>query len=214
MNLIKLYFILNLIKLVINDKINPCLPAQECQYSGMTISCSEHGICFYDLFKFVSEDSTNKLFIDCICDEGFITQSEDDEIKCCYEQKLQKYAMLLELLPFGFGHYYSGRFINFGIKLTFEIILILSIFIFGFCCQTISRKRRLLGYEMLSNGTQNKNDFLFDNSNKIQITTNQLITNAVFLVSVLTLLIWQSLDILLFGLNLYTDANSIELKRW
>ena len=67
---------------------------------------------------------------------------------------------------------------------------------------------------MLSNGTQNKNDFLFDNSNKIQITTNQLITNAVFLVSVLTLLIWQSLDILLFGLNLYTDANSIELKRW
>lgn len=96
----------------------------------------------------------------------------------------------------------------------FKIILILSIFIFGFCCQTISRKRRLLGYEMLSNGTQNKNDFLFDNSNKIQITTNQLITNAVFLVSVLTLLIWQSLDILLFGLNLYTDANSIELKRW
>ena len=214
MKLIHSFCIFNLIKLVLNDKINPCLPAQECQYSGITISCSEHGICFYDLFKYISEDSKNKFFIDCVCDEGFITQSEDDEIKCCYEQKLQKYAILLELLPFGFGHYYAGRIINFGIKLTFEILLILCIIIFGFCCQTISRKRKFRGYEMLSNGTQNKNDFLFDNPNKMQISTNQLITNAVFLVSVITLFIWQGLDVFIFGLNLYKDANSIELKRW
>ena len=206
--------ILYLIKLIITEKIKPCLPAQECEYSGYTISCSEYGICFYDLFKYVSEDSSNKKFIDCICDEGYITENENDEVKCCYRQKLQKYALLLELLPFGFGHYYSGRLINFGIKLTFEIIFILSIIIFGFCCQTISRKRRFGGYEILSNGKQNKNDFLFDNPNKIQISTHQLITNAVFLVSVLGLIIWQSLDLFLFGLNVYTDDNSIELKRW
>ena len=204
----------NLIELIINEKIDPCLPAQECQYSGTTISCSEHGICFYDLFKYVSEDSKNKKFIDCICDEGYITQYEDDEVKCCYKQKLQKYALLLELLPLGFGHYYSGRLINFGIKITFQSILILSIIIFGFCCQNMTIKRKYRGYEILSNGTQNKNDFLFDNPNKFQISTNQLITNGIFLISFATMIVWQSLDIFLFGLNVYTDDNSIELKRW
>ena len=213
-NLFISIIISNLFILILNGQLKPCLPAQECQYSGTIVSCSEHGICFYDLFKYVSEDSSNKKFIDCICDEGYITQNEDDEVKCCYEQKLQKYAILLELLPLGFGHYYSGRLINFGIKLTFEIIFILCVIIFGLCCQTISRKRRLGGYEVLSNGKQNRNDFLFDNPNRMQISTNQLITNAVFLVSVLGLIIWQALDLFLFGLNVYTDDNSMELKRW
>ena len=215
MNLFISIIISNLIKLIINEKIEPCLPAQECEYSGTTIPCSVHGICFYDLFKYVSEDSSNKKFIDCICDEGYITKDEDDEVKCCYKQKMQKYAMLLELLPLGFGHYYSGRLVNFIIKLIFEILFILSVVIFGFCCQTISRKRRMIGgYEILSNGKQNKNDFLFDNPNKIQISTHQLITNAIFLVSFLGLIIWQCLDLILFGLNVYTDENNIELKRW
>ncbi len=214
MNLFYSIIFSSLLKIILPDKITPCLPSQECQYSGTTISCSEHGICFYDLFKYVSEDSENKKFIDCICDEGYITESEDDEIKCCYEQKLQKYALLLELLPLGFGHYYSGRLINFGIKLTFQVILILSIIIFGFCCQTISRKKRFGGYEILSNGTNNKTDFLFDNPNKMLITSRQLITNAVFLVSFIALVIWQTIDIIFFGLNVYTDGNSVNLKRW
>ena len=213
-NLFCLLVILNLIHNILNERISPCLSARECRYSGTTISCSEHGICFYDLFKYVSEDSVNKKFIDCICDEGYITESEDEEIKCCYEQKLQKYALLLELLPLGFGHYYCGRYINFCIKVTFQSILILCVGIFGCCCQSMSRKKRYHGYEALSNGSHNKNDFLFDSSMKIQITSSQLITNAVFLVSMLTLVIWQILDIFLFGLNVYTDSNSIELKKW
>ena len=214
MNFFYIFIISNYFILIIAEKITPCLPAQECQYSGTTISCSEHGICFYDLFKFVSEDSSNKKFIDCICDEGYISQSEDDEIKCCYMQKLQKYAMLFELLPFGIGHYYTGRYINFAIKLAFEIIFILCIIIFGLCCQTISRKKKFDGYEVLSNGKQNKNDFLLENPNKIQITTNQLISNAVFLVSFFSFVIWQAFDLFFFGLNLYTDGNNIDLKRW
>ena len=105
MNLLLYIFIfLNLISKILNEYVEPCLAAQECQYSGKAIPCSEHGICFYDIYKYVSEDSTNKNFIDCICDEGFITKDENDTIKCCYEQKLQKYAILLEILPFGFGH--------------------------------------------------------------------------------------------------------------
>ena len=194
--------------------MSPCLPAQLCEYSGSTISCSEHGICFYDLFKYVSENSTNKNLIDCICDEGYLTQNENDETKCCYKQKSQKYAILLELLPLGFGHYYSGRYLNFGIKLTFQIILLLCVLVLGVCCQAISRKKRFRGYELLSTGKHNKNDFLFDYPNRMQINTDKLIINAVALISLVLLIFWQCLDLLLFGLNIYTDENSIELKRW
>ena len=214
MNLLYSFLILNLIQLILNDKLTPCLSAQECQYAGTTVSCSEHGVCFYDLFKYVSEDSLNKKFIDCICDEGYITENEDEEIKCCYEQKLQKYAILLEFLPLGFGHYYCGRLINFWIKIIFESILILCTIIFMCCCRSISRRRRYHGYEALSNGSQNKNDFLFDSQIRLQITSSQLVTNAIFLMATLTLIIWQALDIFLFGLNIYTDGNSIELKKW
>ena len=216
MNLFYSILFSSLLKNILTGKIEPCLPAQECQYSGQTIKCSEHGICFYDLFKYVTEESENKNFIDCICDIGYITDEEtkEDGTKCCYEQKAQKTALLLELLPLGFGHYYSGRLINFGIKMACEIILFLGIIIFGFCCQTISKKKKFGGYEILSNGPQNKNDYLFDNPKKNQISHQQLIANAIFLVSCVVLTLWQIIDVLLFGLNFYTDGNNVELKSW
>ena len=87
MNLFYIFIFLNLLNEIFNDNVVPCLAAQECQYAGNIIPCSEHGICFYDIFKYVSEDSTNTNFIDCICDEGYITKGEDS-VKCCYEQKV------------------------------------------------------------------------------------------------------------------------------
>ena len=214
MNLLYLIIVICLLyKEVFNGQINPCLIAQECQYSGEIIPCSEHGICFYDLFKYVLEDSTNKKFIDCVCDIGYITLNDDDKVKCCYEQKLQKYALLLELLPFGFGHYYAGRMINFWIKFIFEVILLLSIIIFGFCYQNITKKRRNKGYEVLSDGS-NKNDAIFNNTLRAQIDNNILISNALFYISCILLIVWQGIDLFLFGLNIYSDENSVELKMW
>ena len=212
MNYLYIFLFLNLFQKILNDNIEPCLAAQECQYSGNIIPCSEHGICFYDIFKYVSEDSTNKNFIDCICDEGFITKGEDDPIKCCYEQKLQKYAILLELLPLGFGHYYSGRIINFGIKLIFQSIIILYMIIFSFCGKNFNKRRKYKGYELLAN--DNKNDYFYDNNLKSKIDSGRLVANAIFICSFIIMIIWQGLDIFLFGLNIYTDANSVELKRW
>ena len=202
----------NLFFVIWNDKVVPCLAAQECQYSGKMIPCSEHGICFYDIFKYVSEDSTNKNFIDCICDEGYIT-NDDDNVKCCYEQKLQKYAILLEILPLGFGHYYSGRIINFGIKLTFQLIMILYMIIFSFCCQNFNKIRKYRGYDLLSNDN-NKNDYIYNNNLKAKIDSGRMVTNAIYICTFIIMIIWQCLDIFLFGLNVYTDGNSIQLKRW
>ena len=206
-----LYFFLNLISIILTEYVEPCLAAQECQYSGKTIPCSEHGICFYDIYKYVSEDSTNKNFIDCICDEGFITKDENDSIKCCYEQKLQKYAILLEILPLGFGHYYSGRIINFVIKLIFQSIIILYMLFYSLCCQNFDKIRKYRGYELLSNDSK-KNDYI--NNLKSKIDTGRMVTVAIYICTFIIMIIWQCLDIFLFGLNVYTDGNSVKLKKW
>ena len=213
MNLLDILIFWNLFRNVLNDYILPCLAAQECQYAGNIIPCSEHGICFYDIFKYVSEDSSNKNFIDCICDEGYITKEEDDSVKCCYEQKLQKYAVLLELLPLGFGHYYSGRTINFGIKLVFQSIIILYMIIFSFCCQSFNKRKKYKGYDLINNDS-NKNDYIYNNNLKSKIDSGKMVTNAIYICSFIIMIIWQGLDIFLFGLNVYTDANSVELKKW
>ena len=206
-----IYFFLNLISIILTEYVEPCLAAQECQYSGKTIPCSEHGICFYDIYKYVSEDSTNKNFIDCICDEGFITKDENDSIKCCYEQKLQKYAILLEILPLGFGHYYSGRIINFVIKLIFQSIIILYMLFYSLCCQNFDKIRKYRGYELLSNDSK-KNDYI--NNLKSKIDTGRMVTVAIYICTFIIMIIWQCLDIFLFGLNVYTDGNSVKLKKW
>ena len=139
-------------------------------------------------------------------------KSEEDEVKCCYQQKLQEYALLLELLPLGFGHYYSGRTINFGIKLTFQLIMILYMIIFTFCCKSLTKRRKHRGYDLLSN-EQNKNDYVYNNI-KTNIDTSRMITNAINIFFFIILIIWQGLDIFLFGLNVYKDGNSVELKKW
>ena len=213
MNLLYILIFLKLFSSILNDYVVPCLAAQECQYSGNIIPCSEHGICFYDIFKYVSEDSTNKNFIDCICDEGYITKNEDDSVKCCYEQKLQKYAILLELLPLGFGHYYSGRIINFGIKVTFQSIIILYMIVFSCCCQSFNKRKKYKGYEILSN-EKSKDDYFYNNNLKSKIDSGRLAGIAIYICFLIIMIIWQGLDIFLFGLNIYTDENSVELKRW
>ena len=214
MNLIlNIYIFLNLFCLILNEYVVPCLAAQECEYSGNTIPCSEHGICFYDIYKYVSEDSTNKNFIDCICDEGYITKDESDPVKCCYEQKLQKYAILLEIIPLGFGHYYSGRIINFGIKLTFQSIIILYMLIYSLCCQNLDKIRKYRGYDLIENDTK-KNDYFYNNNLKSKNDSVRMITIAIYICTFIIMIIWQCLDIFLFGLNVYTDGNSVELKKW
>ena len=49
--LLNIFFLFNIFHLILSNYLDPCLAAQECQYAGKSIPCSEHGICFYDLFK-------------------------------------------------------------------------------------------------------------------------------------------------------------------
>ena len=210
MNPVLILFFCCLFNYISSGKLSPCLAAQNCQYSGMSIPCSEHGVCFFDLFKFVKENSKDKNFIDCICDEGYLTETDDDEVKCCYEQKYQKYAVLLDLLPLGFGHYYTGRTMNFLVKLIFQSILLLCVIVCGFC--QACKKKGKATYDMITLYKKEKNPN--ENPTKLKLSSSQLIMNAIYVLATFFLFVWQLMDIILFGLNLYTDENSIELKRW
>ena len=124
---------------------------------------------------------------------------------------MQKYAILLEILPLGFGHYYSGRIINFVIKLIFQSIIILYMLFYSLCCQNFDKIRKYRGYELLSNDSK-KNDYI--NNLKSKIDTGRMVTVAIYICTFIIMIIWQCLDIFLFGLNVYTDGNSVKLKKW
>ena len=53
-----------------------------------------------------------------------------------------------------------------------------------------------------------------ENPTKLKLSSSQLIMNAIYVLATFFLFVWQLMDIILFGLNIYTDENSIELKRW
>ena len=84
--------------------------------------------------------------------------------------------------------------------------------IFSLCCQNISKIRKYKGYDLLTNN--NKNDYIYNNNLKAKIDSARMVTNAIYICTFVIMIIWQCLDILLFGLNVYTDANSVKLKRW
>jgi len=90
-----------------------CLPSSVC---NSTIYCSEHGHCYYDLMEYNS-NRTNENLEKCICDTGYATQNNTG-IHCCYEQKSQIMAFLMEfVVGFGLGHFYIGNYVYFYVNL-------------------------------------------------------------------------------------------------
>ena len=205
------FFILNLLLFPIyikNTFIEPCLAVQECKTDLSTtnskVKCSEFGKCFFDLYNYVIQKKKNNNieFLKCVCDDGYITLNNDDEVKCCYKQKLQLNAFLFELiLSFGLGHKYIGRNNLFWSKFCVESTLIILIVI-CFCFYSISNK--------------NKNNYELnyqDDENNI-FTTKEMILNALSFISFNIIMIWQIIDIILYGINFYNDENGIPLKKW
>ena len=193
-----------------NSKINPCLAVQECKidlsYSSESkIKCSEHGKCFYDLYDYIIKKNEGNTieFLKCVCDEGYISLNDRDEVKCCYKQKLQLNAILYELFSFGFGHLYIGNKILFYIKFSIECILIIIILI-CFCFSSFNNKNNS-NYDTSNNKNNYSNEFL---------TTKEMILNSLGIICVNIIIIWQIIDLTLYGVNFYTDENGVPLKNW
>ena len=122
----------------------------------------------------------------CECYEKYSTYPHDAERLCSYKKKLQWIAFLLEAIPsFGIGHLYIKNY-GFGIgKLIFWLITwLLLILMRYFSVQREWKDEMALKFGLLSS--------LF--------TT--------------VLIIWYITDLILFGLNRYTDGNNIDLYPW
>ena len=122
----------------------------------------------------------------CECNEKYSTYPHDAERLCSYKKKLQWIAFLLEAIPsFGIGHLYIKNY-GFGIgKLIFWLITwLLLILMRYFSVQREWKDEMALKFGLLSS--------LF--------TT--------------VLIIWYITDLILFGLNRYTDGNNIDLYPW
>ena len=208
------YIILLLFTFTLCGMISPCLPAQYCNdLSSLTSSaisslttatkCSEHGKCFYNLEQYIIKNSSTNDFLTCICDEGYSSFSNKDEVKCCYKQKSQYYGFLLEIIPgFGVGHFYVGNNTLGFVKLGVMVGLVLGIII---CCCCM--KKEIVDKEKETNNNNNAKD-MFETS------TSEMILNGIVIMLLFFIFAWQVIDACLFGLKFYTDGNGIELKTW
>jgi hypothetical protein len=124
---------------------------------------------------------------ECFCFIGFVTTKQGDLTGkyCDYEQKYQMTAFLLEfLISFGLGHMYIQKYFIGSIKLTFCLA-----FIYVTCLLPIffAKRRRF--------------------------TFNKYLPYFQFL-SMLMFCLWQIIDTIFFGLNMYKDGNGYSLKSW
>ena len=195
------------------DMLSPCLIAQYCTdlsslsssaISSLTKStkCSEHGKCFYNLEQYIIKNSSTADFLTCVCDEGYSSFSNKDEVKCCYKQKSQYYAFLLEIIPgFGVGHFYVGNNTLGFVKLGVMLGLVISIII---CCCCM--KKEIVDKEKDTNNNNAKDMF--------ETSTSEMVLNGIVMMLLFFIFAWQVIDACLFGLKFYTDGNGVELKTW
>ena len=122
----------------------------------------------------------------CICIIHLQSYPSNNTIQCDYPRKKQLTAFLLELfLTYGAGHFYTGN-IQFAVpKLFFWVV--------SYCLFIVLR--------------------IVSKSNEDNNTTSLIIMllACMFCVGMLT---WQIADVVLYGLNKYSDGNGIELQPW
>lgn len=155
-------------------------------YCNDLIPCSSNGNCFPDLFQYYRNTSQNKTAL-CRCKIGYVTRTTDT-IQCCYKQKKQFIAFLLELcINLGMGHFYYGN-IALGV---IKLLVFLFLFIIIACSYCF-----LFYSEMIID------------PNKEMLST--WIINGCLIIYVIATLI----DLFLLGLNFYVDENGVPLQPW
>jgi hypothetical protein len=185
-------FVLFILTFISHSYCDSCLPSSIC---GQDTRCSQNGRCQYDLIKYYNKsiDKSNITQLQsiekCYCNEGWYTNT-GDPVDCCYQQKSQTVAFLLEFFfGFGLGLIYIGQ-----IKLGFIKLICYSFFCCScytiaccFCCREVE--------------LQNKNN-------------SQRVLNFLLIFSVSGYFMWQFVDVILFGLNFYLDGSGVPLQRW
>ena len=153
---------------------------------GAYTCVSSNSTCFID-----NVNQANKT---CICSDQYATFPHDSLLQCNYQRKSQLTAFLLEFfITFGAGHFYV-EFYQFAIpKFCFWLI---GLFLY-------------IAYRIISNKKKDEDEDDDDNED----TTN-LILALISCIFCYGMLVWQIADVILFGVNYYTDGNLINLHAW
>lgn len=165
LNLFLLILIYNYIR---SKVVNDCQVGNYC--GTEKYACSVYGNCNFDIYKFFklnyTEDDRKP---HCVCNMGYSsfdieTLKSESNILCCYQQKSQLKAFLLELfLGFGIGHFYLGKYYFASLKLGLQVSTCISLWcIVYFACN------REYSIEVHPNEINNENskNILNDNKNE------------------------------------------------
>ena len=182
--LFKLIFSIIFIELIKGGVVQDCQIGNYC--ASEKYGCSVYGNCNFKIFDYYKENYTEEDRLPyCECNMGYSSYDitvlkSDNNILCCYEQRGQLTAFLLELfIGFGVGHFYIGNYYFAIIKLVVQIFLC-----FVFWCVTYFACNREHTFQATANEinnnenmaknilNENKNDN-FDNKNNDIIDENE-----------------------------------------
>lgn len=205
----KLTTIIIILTNIFSQQLNPCIPAINCLTSrNEMVQCSFNGKCFFDPLLYYNSKKTQP-YQTCICDEGWVTlpNSKKDDVMCCYKQKSQFMAFLLEFLfGFGFGHFYIGNYFMGSLKCCTYIFICCVSYLIIFCFCIKNDRHSSFKYERTN-----------ANETVVKFYSSPLsykIFNAILISCILVYVIWQMTDIFMFGLNFFNDGNDVPLFPW
>ena len=133
-------------------------------------ACSEFGNCNFNIYKYFKLNNTeDDREPHCVCNMGYSSfdienLKSESNILCCYKQKSQLKAFLLELfLGFGIGHFYLGKYYFASLKLCLQVSTCITLWcVIYFACT------REYSIEVHQNEINNENskNILNDNKNE------------------------------------------------
>ena len=192
--MLTLSFILIILVWILNinniNAQNECMAVSKCYNDD---PCSANGRCYYDFKKQIADRQPNKTINityneSCICNPGYYSRL-NQTIKCCYLQKNQLNAFLLEFfIGFGTGHFYIGNTNLALTKLLCNILFYCYCYLVALCI------------------------YVKDESEETHII--QKILNSFVIIVIFAFCAWWIVDLIFFGFNIYKDSNEIPLNSW
>ena len=206
-------------------------------------ACGIHGNCNINLFEIKSiENSSLDLShynTHCYCHYGYSTYNvkekiaaidptsnndlndiiELNDVRCCYEQKKQIMAFLLEMFTgMGIGHFYLENYFLGFFKLCFNVFMYVVI-----CCGILIICNNEKDEENFVNNNNNNlnnnvnNNENNNNNNIVDLNESKKIYKMLFyiiLICFCLLFLFYFIDLLLLGIGFHTDGYNQPLRMW
>jgi hypothetical protein len=218
-------------------------------------ACGIHGNCNINLFELKTiENSSLDLshyHTHCYCHYGYSTYNvkekiaaidpttnndlndiiELNDVRCCYEQKKQMMAFLLEMFTgMGIGHFYLENYFLGFFKLCFNVFMYIVI-----CCGILIICNNEKDEENIINNNINVNGIMINNLNNLNNENNNNNNNNnnkndnnndlenkkiyqklfyIILICFILLFLFYFIDLLLLGIGFHTDGYNQPLRMW